>query len=223
MKQPTAPPIENTTEKIYPVLEENVTLGTDNSQNYRLQKISEIEKTLINERDTRKALYKRYKRGINIMDGIDSGLISASIAMASVGFAIPALLPLEIAAACCAGLGVCVTVIRRRLNTKTKKHSEIKVIAESKLNSIKKSISKALEDGKITDLEFKGILEELENYNSMKKEKLSENKIKELTEKERKELIEQGKREALEDRERLIAKGKEEALAELKKKITEEV
>ena len=70
----------------------------------------------------------------------------------------------------------------------------------------------------ITDTEFKGILTELENYNSMKKTKLSENKIKELTEKERKELIEQGKRISEEDRERLIAKGKQEALEELKKK-----
>ena len=118
MKQPTAPVLENTIDKIYPMLEENPKLEEDAGQNYRLQKISEIEKTLINERDTRKTLYKRYKRGINIMDGIDTGLISISIAMASVGFAIPVLLPLEIAAACCAGLGVCVTVIRRRLNTK---------------------------------------------------------------------------------------------------------
>ena len=131
MKQPTAPVLENT---IYPMLEEEEDAG----QNYRLQKISEIEKTLKEERDTRKTLYKRYKRGINIMDGIDTALISISIAMASVGFAVPVLLPLEIAAACCAGLGVCVTIIRRRLNTKTKKHSEIKTIAESKLNSIKK-------------------------------------------------------------------------------------
>ena len=219
MKQPTAPVLENT---IYPMLEENPKLEEDAGQNYRLQKISEIEKTLKEERDTRKTLYKRYKRGINIMDGIDTALISISIAMASVGFAVPVLLPLEIAAACCAGLGVCVTIIRRRLNTKTKKHSEIKTIAESKLNSIKKSISKALEDNKISDMEFKGILAELENYNTMKKTKLSENKIKELTEDERKELIEKGKRIALEDKERLIAEGKAQALAEIKKKMAED-
>ena len=44
MKQPTAP--------IYPEL------PTEDGQNYRLQKISEIEKQLIKERDVRKALYK---------------------------------------------------------------------------------------------------------------------------------------------------------------------
>ena len=229
MKQPTAPVLENT---IYPILEENPPEEKpeekppeeeppETGHDYRLQKISEISKTLEKERDTRRDLYKKYKRGVNIMDSLDTTLISFSIVMAALGFAVPILLPLEIGAACCAGVGACITLIRRRLNTKSKKHSDIKTLAESKLNSIEKNVSKALEDNKISDTEFKGILTELDNYNSMKKEKLSENKIKELTEKERKELIEQGKRILEEDRERLIAKGKQEALNELKKKITE--
>lgn len=46
MKQPTAP-------TLYPEL------PTDDGQNYRLQKLSEIEQTLINERDARRALYKK--------------------------------------------------------------------------------------------------------------------------------------------------------------------
>ena len=46
MKQPTAP--------IYP------DLPSEDGQNYRLQKISEIEKQLIREKDLRKALYKKY-------------------------------------------------------------------------------------------------------------------------------------------------------------------
>ena len=54
MKQPTAP--------LYPEL------PIEDGQNYRLQKISEIEKQLITERDARKALYKKYKRGINTTD-----------------------------------------------------------------------------------------------------------------------------------------------------------
>ena len=66
MKQPTAP-------NLYPEL------PIEDGQNYRLQKISEIERTLINERDMRKSLYKKYKRGINITDGVDTGLISASV------------------------------------------------------------------------------------------------------------------------------------------------
>ena len=108
MKQPTVP-------NLYPEL------PIEDGQNYRLQKISEIERTLINERDMRKSLYKKYKRGINITDGVDTGLISASVILASVGITVPIMLPLEIAAVVCGGLGMCVKLIRRKLMTKTQK------------------------------------------------------------------------------------------------------
>ena len=62
MKQPTVP--------VYPQL------PAEDGQHYGLQKISEIEKLLMKERNTRKALYKKYKRGINITDGLDTAFIS---------------------------------------------------------------------------------------------------------------------------------------------------
>ena len=65
MKQPTA--------QFY------LELSTEDGQNYRLQKISKIEKQLIIERAARKTLYKKYKRGINITDGFDSALISTRL------------------------------------------------------------------------------------------------------------------------------------------------
>ena len=71
MKQPTAP--------LYPEL------STEDRQTYRLQKISEIEKQLITERAARKALYKKYKRGIDTTDGADTVFISASVIMAVLG------------------------------------------------------------------------------------------------------------------------------------------
>ena len=84
MKQPTAP-------SMYPEL------PVEDGQNYRLQKISEIEKTLINERDNRESLYKKYKRGINATDEVDTTLISGSVIMGGIGMAMPLMLPLEIA------------------------------------------------------------------------------------------------------------------------------
>ena len=52
MKQPTAPSHDlSGDEKIYPDLSKD-------GQNYRLQKISKIEKQLILEKDARKASYK---------------------------------------------------------------------------------------------------------------------------------------------------------------------
>lgn len=180
MKQPSAP--------LYPEL------PVEDGQNYRLQKISEIEKTLINERDVRKALYKKYKRGINITDGVDTGLISTSVILAGVGLTVPIMLPLEIGAVVCGSLGVCVKLVRRKLTSKAQKHYEIKTIADSKLNSIKDLISKALTDGQISENEFKLVLDELDKYNKIKDNIHS--KQTGLSEAERKKLIEEGKAQA---------------------------
>ena len=178
MKNPSAP--------LYPEL--------DDGHNYRLQKISDIEKTLINDRDVRKALYKKYKRGINITDGVDTGLISTSVLLAAVGLVVPIMLPLEIAAIVCGSLGVCVKLVRRRLNAKSQKHYQIKTIADTKLNSIKNLISKALTDGQISENEFKLVLDELDKYNHLKENIHS--KQTGLSESERKKLIEEGKAQA---------------------------
>ena len=53
MKQATAPDLRETSPNLYPEL------PVEDGQNYRLQKISETEKTLIAEREKRKALYKK--------------------------------------------------------------------------------------------------------------------------------------------------------------------
>ena len=182
MKQPTAPPI-------YPEL------PTEDGQNYRLQKISEIEIKLLKERDARKALYKKYKRGMNATDGVDTALISTSVVMAGVGLAVPVLLPLEIAAILCGCAGVFVKLVRRKLASKAQKHYEIKTLGESKLNSIKKLISKALNDGQISQEEFKIVLDELDRYTDLK-DKLH-TKDSGMSEQEKKKLIEEGKSQAL--------------------------
>ena len=172
MKQPTAP--------IYPEL------PSEDGQNYRLQKISEIEKQLIKERDVRNALYKKYNRAINFTDSIDTTLISASVIMAGMGLAVPAMLPLEIAAIVCGCMGACVKLVRRKLMSKAQKHYEIKTIGESKLNSVKNLISKALNDGQISAEEFQLVLCELDRYNDLKDK--THTKQSGLSEQEKKEV-----------------------------------
>ena len=181
MKQPIAP--------LYPEL------PTEDVQNYRLQKISEIEKQLLTERDARKALYKKYKRGINITDGVDTALISTSVIMAGVGLAVPVMLPLEIVAIVCGCMGVCVKLLRRKLMSMTQKHYEIRTLGESKLNSIKSLISTALNDGQISEQEFKIVLDELNKYNDLKDK--THAKQSGLSGQEKNKLIEEGKAQAL--------------------------
>ena len=54
--------------------------------------------------------------------------------------------------------------------SKSKKHDEIRVLAESKLNSSADRISIALNDDKISDEEFHLVLSEIDKYNQMKEE-----------------------------------------------------
>ena len=188
MKQPTAPSeVSNTPNlPLYPEL------PVEDGQNYRLQKITEIEKTLVKEKEKRKSLYKKYKRGVNATDGVDTGLISTSVVLAGVGIAVPFLIPIQISAVVCGSLGGLVKLVRRKLTTKSKKHYEIKTMAECKLNSIKDLISKSLTDGRISENEFKLVLDELEKYNKMKENIKSKNlNVKEkINDDERKKLIE---------------------------------
>ena len=123
MKQPTAP--------IYPEL------PSKDGQNYRLQKISEIEKQLIKERDVKESLYKKYNRAINFTEAIDTTLISTSVIMAGIGLVVPVMLPLEIAAIVCGYMDACGKLVRCKLMSKAQKHYEIKTIGESRLNSVK--------------------------------------------------------------------------------------
>ena len=72
--------------------------------------------------------------------------------MAEVGFAVPLMLLLEISATVCGALCVSMKLMRRKLISKAQKH-EIKTLADSKLNSIKNLISKALNDEQISEQE----------------------------------------------------------------------
>ena len=60
--------------------------------------------------------------------------------------------------------------IGRRLGVKARKHDQIHVLAESKLNTIADRISTALTDDKISEEEFRLILSEVDKYDQMKAE-----------------------------------------------------
>ena len=60
--------------------------------------------------------------------------------------------------------------MRWKLHTKTQKHDQIRIIADSKLNSMKDFISKALQNGQKSEVEFKAILDDVERFNTMKEE-----------------------------------------------------
>ena len=88
---------------------------------------------------------------------------------------------------------------------KAEKHEKIKMIASTKLYTIASHISKALSDKKVTDEEFRLILEELEKYKVMKEKVRSKTK-KKIATKTEESLIERGRQEACESFRKLVEK-----------------
>ena len=77
---------------------------------------------------------------------------------------------------------------------KAEKHEKIKILAESKLNTIHNHISKALLDNSISNEEFSLILSEIEKYKSLK-EKIRNNSY--LNNEAKKALIKQGQNDII--------------------------
>ena len=193
-KLPTAPPIE------------------DQGQGYRLQKIKEIQAFLEKEVATREALSKKYFRAARIIENVDTVLIAITIgggaggvALLSTVIAAPAVIAIEGVALFMGFLSIIGKYSVKKSTSKAEKHEKIKTIASAKLDTIASHVSKALSDNKVTDEEFRLILEELEKYKVMKEEVRSKTKKKIATETEE-TLIERGKQEACESFRKLVEK-----------------
>ena len=60
--------------------------------------------------------------------------------------------------------------VAKTVSNKINKHEQTVAICQSKVNSIKDRISKALNDNKISDEEFHNIISEVDKYNEMKRD-----------------------------------------------------
>ena len=136
-----------------------------------------VRSHLEKERDFRASLYKIYRRGVNVVDGLDTALSVASAGLATSGvgllttiIATPVAVGLQAGAIVCGLLGAGGIFIGRRLGVKARKHDQIRVLAESKLNIIAERISTALTDDKVSEEEFRLILSEVDKYDQMKAE-----------------------------------------------------
>ena len=166
-------------------------------ENHRLQHVAEVRTHLEKQRDFRAALYKKYRRGANVVDGLDTGLSIAGAAMTVTGIglltmiiAAPVAIGLQAGAIACGLLGAGGRFICRKLEAKARKHDQIRVLAVSKLNSVADRIPAALTDDKISEEEFRLILSEVDKYDQMKAE-IRRGRQKEggLSEAEKKQLM----------------------------------
>ena len=196
-------------ETLYPSLDLE-----DNGTSFRLNTISEIRNFLDSEVDSRGRLRRKYKSAYNalfylstmtgtvaILSGT-SGLITLST-----GVGVIVAIPLGVASMIMSLTSVGSSAICKLLLKKIEKHQNIKNIAMAKMSSINDLVSKALEDNKISDDEFKIIMQERENYRAHKNQirQRVQSKVKDMNEKMKKELLEQGEKKGVEKIQKLLS------------------
>jgi hypothetical protein len=103
-------------------------------------------------------------------------------------------------------LDVACLAASRRCSAKAAKHEAIRILALAKLNTVHSHTSKTLEDGSISDGEYKLILDEPDKYDAMKEE------IRKKTATGSPVLDEETKNE-------LLKRGREQARASFSKKL----
>ena len=170
-----------------------------NPQTYRLAKISETEAYFLDELDAAEKLAKKIRRFSTITAVLDTSLITTtaitggiSIAALASGIGLPVRISLSATSLL---LSVATTITRKTIsifNSKEKKNDDIRLLAQSKLDSIS---------------EFHKILQETDNYRKLKADirKRTKTKQTKLSKEQREEILEQGRKKGKEHFLRKIA------------------
>ena len=123
-------------------------------ETFRLQQTCDALQKLKNETKHYETVRKKYKRYHDFLSKV-------SVSAGTLSFISSA-----------SGVGTALSGVSR----KVKKHEQTVAICQSKVNSIKDRISKALNDNKISDEEFHNIISELDKYNEMKRDIRTKNR-----------------------------------------------
>ena len=173
---------DNETSTIYPKVN---TTALQEPQTYPLKKLTEPEAFFRDEIEVRAQIAKRMKRFHTITGIVDTGLITSTVITAEVSiaaFASGVGLPVGIALSGTRLLLSLVTSITRKSfkssTSKQENHNAIKLLAQSKLDSIVNIISQAKQDGDISPNEFHKSLHKVEKYRKLKVDIRNQTKAK---------------------------------------------
>ena len=152
------------------------TLPDENVSSFRLKKICDCQKELENEISHYRKVSKKYKRANSIahtsstLTGVLAAVLSSTgLAVSLSGIGVIAGAPLAGIAGLLGFISTTMTIGSKKLNKKITKHEKIVSLAEAKHLLINKLISKAFNDGSVSDVEFDLIIHEVEQYKIMKK------------------------------------------------------
>ena len=183
-------------------------------QSYRLNILSEIEAFFIDKIEVCEQIAKKMKRFNAITGIVDTGLITSTVITGEISiaaFASGVGLPVGIALSGTSLLLSLATAIAGKsfkiFTVKQEKHDAIKLLAQSKLDSIANIISQAMQDEDISPTEFHKVLHEVEKHCRLKADIRNQTKakVKEIKKEQREEILEQGRKESKKDFLRKIA------------------
>ena len=159
------------TPNMYP----NLSANTSNDQQFRLNKINEIEDYFITEIIERELMSKNPSKYIASFEYFDKSLILLYVATGSisiVSFATVIGAPVGIMSVSCSfTFSITTGFVKKFLNTirnNKKKHNKVVILARSKLNSIESKTSEALIINEISHEDFMTILNEEKKYRELK-------------------------------------------------------
>ena len=150
-------------------------------------------------------LPKKMKRFNTITGIVDTGLITSTVITGGISiaaFASGVGLPVGIALSGTSLLLSLATAITRKsfkiFTVKQEKYDAIKLLAQSKLDSIANIISQAVQDGDISLTEFHKVLQEVEKYRKLKADirNQAKAKVKEITKEQREETLSKEEKKA---------------------------
>ena len=147
-----------------------------NNQQFRLNKISEIEDYFITVIKERELMSKKLGKYMSFLDYSDKSLIVLSVISGSisiVSFATVFGVPIGITSASPSpAFSLCTGLVKKLLKAtrnKKKKHNKIVMLVRSKLNSKESKISEALINNQFSHEDFMTIINEERNYRDLKK------------------------------------------------------
>ena len=183
------------------------------ADSFRLQKINEIQSYFQAELEARNKLTKKYRKGIKSLHVVDGVLFTTAVGTSAAGvgllvtiFAAPIAIPLQTVGIFTGILGAIGKFAETKLTAKAQKHDQIRVLAQSKLDTVAVKVAKALEDQAISDEEFKSIIEELSRYRELKESLRTEARSSTVI--------------SADDKKKLLAQTQEEARKRMIEKLT---
>ena len=149
--------------------------ATINAENFRVTEISKIEKEIAGEVEHYRLVLKKYKKvrkvihySVVCLGAATAELSSGAVVTSITGIGVLVGAPVAAIAALSGAASTVLSVINKKLERKVNEHLKIHALAVAKHDSIKSSVSQALDDNKVSANEFKLIAREMQKYRQLR-------------------------------------------------------